>query len=96
MTNTMYTIAILLLMPGMMIILAAIVAIPLTLIQLWDEWDERRRRRKELQREYDYWRDKALSYDDFGLAAEYKTKAVACMAVLKEELKGLERGDKDE
>ena len=85
MTDTMYTIAILLLMPGMMIILAAIVAIPLTLIQLWDEWDERRKRIRALEAEYAEWYGRYEACDRFGGAID-KGRAAAMCVVLRHEI----------
>ncbi len=62
-----------------------------TIIQLLDEWEERRRQRRKLRKEYNYWYDKAQSCSDFGKAAEDKGWAIACMAVIQHELSRLER-----
>lgn len=60
----MYTIGLILVTPGLMFILAFIVAIPLTLIQYIDEWDERRKRRKALDKKIKFYKAVCANSDD--------------------------------
>lgn len=90
MTNILIT---LLLSFPIMLIAAFLVGGGVTLIQVAEEWWDKKQRRKQIAKEYDYWHDKALSCTDFGLSAILKGKAAACMAVLKEELRVMEEGE---
>lgn len=82
MTNLL--IAALLFVP-LMLIMAFVVAVPLTLIQAAEEWWDKRQRRKEIRKEYDKWYDRYLSCDNFGGAVD-KGKAAAMCVVLRHEI----------
>lgn len=79
MTNILIT---LLLSFPIMLIMAFVVAVPLTLIQMAEEWWDKRRRQKEIRKEYDKWYDRYLSCDNFGGAVD-KGKAAAMCVVLR-------------
>ena len=53
-----------------------------TLLQYIDT----RREHKKLQQELEEWYGKALSYSDYGKAAEYKGQAIAMCVVLSHEI----------
>lgn len=68
--------------PSLMLISAFVVAVPITLLQIWEEWSERRKCRKQLHREYDEWYGRYLSCDNFAGAVD-KGKAAAMCVVLR-------------
>jgi len=51
----MITLLIILSMPFLMVIMAAIISIPLTIIQYFEEWSERRKHRKKLDEKINFY-----------------------------------------
>lgn len=50
--------------PPLMLLFAFVVAIPLTLIDVWDEWDEKRKLRKQYNKEIKLWKKMAMEESD--------------------------------
>lgn len=67
---------ILFLFPPLMVLGAVAAAIPLTLLDLWEDWENRRKEVKKLRREFDVWKNIASEHDNVN-EAEAKGYAAA-------------------
>lgn len=65
----------------------------LTAVDELDDWLKRRKKVKELRKEYDVWYDRYLSCDNFSGAID-KGKAAAMCVVLRNEIDVLGGGEK--
>lgn len=72
----MSTALVLLLFPPLMVLGAVVVTIPLTLLDLWEVWENRRKEVKKLRREFDVWKNIASEHDNVN-EAEAKGYAAA-------------------
>lgn len=72
----MNTVLVLLLFPPLMMLGAVVAAIPLTLLDLWEDWESHRKEVKKLRREFDVWTKIASEHDNVN-EAEAKGYAAA-------------------
>lgn len=72
----MSTTLVLLLFPPLMVLGAVAAAIPLTLLELREDWENRRKEVKKLRREFDVWTKIASEHDNVN-EAEAKGYAAA-------------------
>lgn len=63
-------------LPAVMVAAATVVAIPITLLEMWSDWSDRRKKQKELDNQIRIWT--AIAEDSDGILKGYAVAMICC------------------